>query len=286
MNKFHLEYRRLFNVILGTILYVVGVTFFIVPAKLITGGLTGYAVLAINYLEQFGYTINLGIATFLINIPVMYLGIKGVSRKFVMYTVISIVLQSILFGVIHIKNPVFTNDYIGSALFGGLFIGVGAGIALRSGASLGGMDVVSQYFAIKKQTSIAMVNLSVNGVLLVLSMIFFEPSVALYTFLGYIVTNVLVERIHTGYKRVKVEIITAYGEEVREKLLQTYSHGITITKGIGAFTGDEKSILIMVTQSHEVYDVRRSVLSVDEHAFITMTPVRHLNGKFNQIIIK
>jgi uncharacterized membrane-anchored protein YitT (DUF2179 family) len=223
-----------------------------VPAKLITGGLTGYAVLAINYLERFDMSFNLGIATFLINIPVMYLGLKGVSRKFVIYTIISITLQSILLGLINVEDPVFTNDYIGSALFGGLFIGVGAGIALRSGASLGGMDVVSQYFAIKRQTSIAMVNLSVNGVLLVLSMIFFEPSVALYTFLGYIVTNVLVERIHTGYKRVKVEIITAMGEEVREKLLLSYEHGITITKGVGAFTGDEKSILIMVTQSHEV----------------------------------
>ncbi len=286
MKKFHLEYRRLFNVLVGTILYVVGVTFFIVPAKLITGGLTGYAVLVINYLEQFGVTFNLGIATFLVNIPVMYLGLKGVSRKFVIYTIISIVLQSILFGLIKIENPIFTDDYIGSALFGGLFIGVGAGIALKAGASLGGMDVVSQYFAIKKQTSIAMVNLSVNGVLLIVSMIVFEPSVALYTFLGYIVSNVLVERIHTGYKRVKVEIITEKGEEVREKLLQSYEHGITITKGIGAFTGDEKSILIMVTQSHEVYDVKRSVLGIDEYAFITMTPVRHLNGKFNQIIIK
>lgn len=286
MKKFNLEYRRLFNVIFGTVLYVVGVTFFIVPARLITGGLTGYAVLAINYLEQFGFIINLGLATFLINIPVMYLGFRGVSRKFVIYTIISIVLQSIMFSVIDIQNPIFTNDYIGSALFGGLFIGVGAGIALKAGASLGGMDVISQYFAIKKQTSIAMVNLSVNGVLLVLSMIFFEPSVALYTFLGYIVTNVLVEKIHTGYKRVKVEIITDKGEDVREKLLQTYEHGITITKGIGAFTGSEKSILIMVTQSHEVYDLKRSVLSVDEYAFITMSPVRHLNGKFQQIIIK
>lgn len=284
--KFRLEYRRLLNVVIGTILYVVGVSFFIVPAKLITGGLTGYAVLGILFLEQYGLTFNLGIATFLINIPVIYLGLKGVSRKFITYTQISILLQSLMFAFIKVETPVFENDFIGSALFGGLFIGVGAGIALRAGASLGGMDVVSQYFAIKKQTSIALVNLSVNGVLLILSLLFFEPQIALYTFLGYLTTNILIERIHTGYKRVKVEIITARGEEVREKLLQSYEHGITISKGIGAFTGDEKSILLMVTQSHEVYDVRKSVLSVDENAFITMTPVRHLNGKFNQIIIK
>ncbi len=284
--KYRLEFRRLFNVILGTVLYVVGVSYFIVPANLITGGLTGYAVLVTSYLERFDIFFNLGIVVFVINIPVMILGIRGVSRKFVIYTVISILLQSLLFGFIQNPNPIFVNDLVGSAIFGGLFIGAGAGIALKSGTSLGGMDVVSQYFAIKKQTSIALVNLSTNGFLLVLSLLFFEPSVALYTLLGYITTNVLVEKIHTGYKRVRVEIITAHGDLVKEVLLASYEHGITISDGVGAFTGDSKKVLIMVTQSHEVYDIKKSVLKVDENAFITMTPVRHLNGKFNQIIIK
>lgn len=284
--KYRLEFRRLFNVILGTVLYVIGVSYFIVPANLITGGLTGYAVLVTSYLERFDIFFNLGIVVFIINIPVMILGIKGVSRKFVIYTVISILLQSLMFGFIKDPNPIFVDDLVGSAIFGGLFIGSGAGIALKSGTSLGGMDVVSQYFAIKKQTSIAMVNLSTNGFLLILSLLFFEPSVALYTLLGYITTNVLVDKIHTGYKRVRVEIITAHGELVKEVLLASYEHGITISDGVGAFTGDAKKVLVMVTQSHEVYDIKKSVLKVDENAFITMTPVRHLNGKFNQIIIK
>lgn len=284
--KYSLEFRRLFNVILGTILYVVGVSYFIVPAKLITGGLTGYAVLFTQYLERYDIFLNLGVVVFIINIPVMILGIKGVSRKFVLYTVISILIQSLMFGLIQDPTPIFDHDIIGSAIFGGMLIGAGAGVALKAGTSLGGMDVVSQYFAIRKQTSIAMVNLSTNGFLLVLSLIFFEPSVALYTLLGYIATNVLIEKIHTGYKRVKVEIITAQGELVKEVLLNSYTRGITTTEGAGAYTGDKKLILMMITQSHEVYDLRKSVLGVDPDAYITMTPVRHLNGKFNQIIIK
>ena len=286
MRKYKLEFRRLLNVLVGTGLYIYGVGFFIVPAKLITGGLTGYAVLITQYLSKLGFDLNLGIAVFIINIPVLILGIVGVSRKFVVYTMISIILQSVMFAIISNPNPVFSNDLVASSIFGGLFIGAGAGIALKSGASLGGMDVVSQYIAIKRQTSIGLVNLTSNGILLTLSLIFFEPSVALYTLLGYITTNVLIDKIHTGYKRVRVEIITAMGEEVKATLLNSYEHGITISDGIGAFTGNPKKILVMVTQSHEVYDLRKRVLEVDSQAFITMSPVRHLNGKFNQIIIK
>jgi len=286
LKKYQIEFRRLLNVVIGTILYVIGVGLFIVPAKLITGGLTGYSVLITHYLSGIGFDLNLGIAVFIINIPVLILGIVGVSRKFVVYTMISIVLQSIMFGLLANPEPIFANDLIASSVFGGLFVGAGAGIALKSGASLGGMDVVSQYFAIKKQTSIGLVNLTSNGILLTLSLIFFEPSVALYTLLGYITANVLIDKIHTGYKRVRVEIITAMGEEVKITLLDSYEHGITITDGVGAFTGDSKKILVMVTQSHEVYDLRNRVLAVDANAFITMSPIRHLNGKFNQIIIK
>jgi len=286
LRKYKLEFRRLLNVLVGTGLYIYGVGFFIVPAKLITGGLTGYAVLITQYLSKLGFDLNLGIAVFIINIPVLILGIVGVSRKFVVYTMISIILQSVMFAIISNPNPVFSNDLVASSIFGGLFIGAGAGIALKSGASLGGMDVVSQYIAIKRQTSIGLVNLTSNGILLTLSLIFFEPSVALYTLLGYITTNVLIDKIHTGYKRVRVEIITAMGEEVKATLLNSYEHGITISDGIGAFTGNPKKILVMVTQSHEVYDLRKRVLEVDSQAFITMSPVRHLNGKFNQIIIK
>lgn len=286
MKKYQLEFRRLLNVLVGTVLYVFGISYFIVPAKLITGGLTGYSVLLTQYLSNIGFDLNLGIAVFVINIPVLILGVIGVSRKFVVYTMISIVLQSILFGFGSPQLSIFGNDLVASAIFGGLFIGTGSGIALKSGASLGGMDVVSQYLAIKKQTSIGLVNLTSNAVLLTLSLLFFEPSVALYTLLGYITSNVLIDKIHTGYKRVRVEIITAKGDVVKEALLNSYEHGITIYEGEGAFTGDPKKILVMVTQSHEVYDLRRRVLGVDEFAFITMTPVRHLNGKFNQIIIK
>lgn len=284
--NFNFELKRLGYVLIGTLLYTFGIILFIAPANLLSGGINGIAMLIRLTLELLGYSINLGVLVLLFNIPVIILGIKGISRKFVYYSVVSIIIQVILFATISVATPVFGNDIIANATFGGIFIGVGAGITLRSGASLGGMDIISQFIAIRRQTSVGFISLITNGLLLSISLIFFEPTIALYTMLGFISTNIVVDRIHTGYKRVKLEIITSQGELVIEELLRSYQHGITVSEGYGAYTSQAKQILIMVTQAHEVYDVRKSVLKIDELAFITMSPIRHISGKFNQVIMK
>ncbi|QVK21470.1 YitT family protein [Mycoplasmatota bacterium] len=286
MSNFHLEARRLFIVGIATIVYVIGVGYFIVPAGLLTGGITGFSIIIKMLFSKIDINMNLGLLVFILDIPVLIIGLKGVSRKFFYYTMFSIILQSILLGVFTHSTSIFDGDVLADSIIGGMLVGVGSGIALRAGASLGGMDVISQFLSLKKKSSVGLINITANGILLLISIIYFEPQVALYTLLGYITASIIVDKIHTGYKRVKVEIITGEGLEVKDKLLASYEHGITMYDAVGAYTGNQKKILTMVTQSHEVYDVKKSVLSIDPDAFITITPVRHLNGKFNQIIIK
>ncbi len=286
MINFNLEIKRLCLVVAATSIYILGVAYFLVPAGLLTGGITGFSIIIRMFLAKADFNMNLGLMVFILNVPILIIGLRGVSRKFFYYTMISIILQAVLLGFFTGTELMLGGDLLANAIIGGMLVGAGSGIALKSGASLGGMDVLSQFLSLRKKTSVGLINLTANGVLLAISILFFEPDVALYTLLGYITMNIIVDKVHTGYKRVKVEIITATGEEVKAKLLSSYEHGITMYDAVGAYTGDAKTVLTMVTQSHEVYDVKRSVLSVDEHAFITITPVRHLNGKFNQIIIK
>jgi len=286
MKKYHIEIRRILMVTFATFLYAVGVGYFLVPADLLTGGITGFSLIARRLLLEGNIDVNIGLMIFVLNIPVLIIGLKGVSRKFFYYTMYSIILQSLFLGFFSRNVSLFPNDILADAIFSGLFIGAGAGIALRAGASLGGMDVISQFLSLRKKTSVGMINLTSNGLILIMSIVFFSPSVALYTLVGYITSNILLDRIHTGYKRVKVEIITNMGELVKEKLLKSYEHGITMYDAIGAYSNTHKKVLTMVTQSHEVYDVKKSVISIDQDAFITITPIRHLSGKFNQIIIK
>jgi uncharacterized membrane-anchored protein YitT (DUF2179 family) len=281
-----IEFKRLLTVTLGSFLAVFGLTFFIVPNELVSGGLTGYAFLTGYGLSLININVSLSVLVAIVNIPVMVLGFVGVSRKFVYYSMYSIVLQVFLIGLLENVAPIFGTDLFAGAIIGGLIVGVGAAITLKSGASLGGLDIVSQFFALKFNISVGYVSIVANGGILALAFLLFDPNIALYTLLMFVVVNMVVDRIHTAYKRVRLEIVTSNGEEVKQELISHYIRGITLVDGIGAYTGSKRTVLLMVTQAHEVYDVQKTILTIDPDAFISMTPVQLLAGKFNRVVIK
>lgn len=281
-----IEFKRLMTVTLGSFLAVFGLTFFIVPNELVSGGLTGYALLTRYGLSLMDIDVSLSILVAIVNLPVMVLGFIGVSRKFVYYSMYSIVLQVILIGLLENVDPIFGTDLFAGSIIGGLIVGVGAAITLKAGASLGGLDIVSQFFALKFNVSVGYVSIIANGGILALAFLLFNPNIALYTLLMFVVINMVVDRVHTAYKRVRLEIVTSSGDEVKQELISHYIRGITLMDGVGAYTGSKRTVLLMVTQSHEVYDVQKTILAIDPDAFISMTPVRLLAGKFNRVVIK
>jgi uncharacterized membrane-anchored protein YitT (DUF2179 family) len=284
--RLEFEIKRLLLVTLGTIIFVLGIAFFVLPAQLIPGGFTGIATLIQYGLSVLGLNVNIGLVILIVNIPVMILGLKGISKTFVYYSIYSIILQSFLLGLLGENPSLFGEDLLANSTLGGVFIGLGAAIALKSGASLGGMDILTQYLALKLQMSIGYIGLIINTGILVIALLIFDVQIAFYTLLMFAVTNQLVDRIHTAYKRVRLDIITTKAEEIKSILIQNSVRGITILEGIGAYTNQPRNILMMVMQVHEVYDIRKLIVSVDPEAFITMTPVRHLNGKFNRVIMR
>jgi uncharacterized membrane-anchored protein YitT (DUF2179 family) len=284
--RLEFEIKRLLLVTLGTVVFVFGIAFFVLPAQLIPGGFTGVATLIQYGLSLLNINVNIGLVILLVNIPVMILGLKGISKTFVYYSIYSILLQSFLFGFFNETQSLFGQDLLANSVLGGVFGGLGAAIALKSGASLGGMDILTQYLALKLQMSIGYIGLIINAGILVIALTIFDAQIAFYTLLMFAVTNQLVDRIHTAYKRVRLDIITNKAGDIKSILIQHSVRGITIMDGIGAYTSQPRNVLMMVMQVHEVYDIRKLIVSVDPDAFITMTPVRHLNGKFNRVIMK
>ena len=281
-----LELRRIVLVSLGTILSILGLTYFIIPSNLVAGGLTGYAILIQTGLASIGLTLNLGLLVAVVNIPVMILGFVGVSRKFVYYSLYSIALQVVLLGLIGSPEALLGADVLAGSIIGGLIVGVGAAISLKAGASQGGLDIVSQYISLRYQISIGYVSVFANAGILTIAFFFINPTSALYTLIMFVVANVVVDNLHTAYKRVRIEIVSSHGDDVKRALLAQFIRGITLIEGTGAFTGAQRKVMVMITQTHEVYDVQRTILDIDPDAFISMSPVRLLAGKFNRVVMK
>ena len=289
-------------VTISTIIYCMGVMWFLEPACLYSGGVTGVAQLLSNLCNLLtGKPLNLGIIVFLINIPVLVYGWKKVSKRFVICSVISIALQTLLmneffplldFGINTGVNPITnitiegsgtTMDLLLLSMMGGFVCGVGSSLALRYGTSTGGVDILAQAVSIKKNLSIGFMSLVVNVAIALLgAAVFGNPAVAFYTIVRIIVQSVVTDKIHTAYNFLKVEIITTKPEEISQKLIDDIGRGITILSAMGAYTHTEKSILETVISSYEVHRVIDDAKNIDPGAFITVSPVKAVAGNFKR----
>lgn len=289
-------------VTISTVIYCMGVMWFLQPASLYSGGVTGIAQLISNSCSRFfNFKIDLGLIVFLINIPILIFGWKKVSKRFVICSVISIILQTVLmneiipvidFGINTGLNPITGVTFPGSgsemdllllSFVGGFISGVGSSLALRYGTSTGGVDILAQAVSFKKNISIGFISLVVNVIIAILgALLFGNPAVAFYTIIRIIVQSVITDKVHTAYNFLKVEIVTTKTQEVSQLLLSDIGRGITIINAIGAYTHTEKSVLEIIISSYEMHRVIDDTKRIDPSAFITVSPVRRVIGNFKR----
>ena len=288
----------IFMVTISTIIYCLGVMWFLEPASLLAGGVTGTAQLVSTASKKFfNINLNLGILVFIFNVPIIIYGWKNVSKRFVICSLISIGLQTILmsgiipyadFGINTGLNPI-TNDIIPGngttmdlmllACMGGFVSGFGSALALRSGTSTGGFDILAQAVSFKKNISIGYLSLFINVTIAILGAILLNsPAVAIYTIVRIIVQSVVTDKVHTAYNYLRVEIITTHPEEIAHQLFADLGRGITTMKAEGAYTHSEKTILETIVSRYEVSKVIEDAKIHDQHAyyfFSTIFPIKN-----------
>lgn len=278
-------------VTISTVIYCFGVTWFLEPARLFSGGVTGIAQLIGAIFESFDihFVSNyLGVIVFLLNIPILIFGWTKVSKRFAVCSVISIGIQTLLLNnvipIIDLEiNQPETMDMLLLSFIGGFVCGVGSALALRYGTSTGGVDILAQAISFKKNVSIGFISLVVNVVVAILGAVVYKnPAIAFYTIVRIIVQSVVTDKVHTSYNYLKVEIITTKPEEVSRLLLTDIGRGITMVSAIGAYTHTEKSILETIISSYEVHRVIDDARKIDPGVFITVSPVKRVDGNFKR----
>ena len=293
-----------FITIVSTFVYCLGVMWFLEPADLYSGGVTGIAQLINNLIIfSFNYNkLNLGVLVLIINIPILIYGWNGVSKRFVVCSILSILLQTLFMSGILPKvnlginagvNPLTGSTYISGtvgemdilmlAMIGGFISGLGSSLALRYGSSTGGVDVLAQAVSFKKHISIGYMSLFVNIIVATLGAILAQnPAILFYTIVRIVVQSVVTDKVHTSYNNLKVEIITTKGDEIAELLIKKIGRGLTIFQGIGAYTHSEKTMLETVISSYEAHRVISLARSVDDKAFVSVSPIKMVVGNFKR----
>jgi uncharacterized membrane-anchored protein YitT (DUF2179 family) len=167
------------------------------------------------------------------------------------------------------------------AVIGGFVCGLGAALCLKAGGSTGGMDIVANFLQVKKQLPFTKIQSTVDTIIILSSIIISVENV-LFTLVRLVVYMTTIDRFYNIYKTNRIEIVTTHGEEVKTALLKYLKHGLTLYEGIGGYTGNAKTTIVVYASVYETPLYVEAVKEIDSKAFISVTKTKMIKGNYVQ----
>ncbi|WP_370295980.1 YitT family protein, partial [Rossellomorea marisflavi] len=249
-----LEAKKFFVVLVGAVLGAVAMNFFLIPANVYASGFTGMAQLLSSLLKEFTpFHLSTGILLFILNIPVTILGWMKVGRSFTIYSFVSVFLTSFFLEVIPVVE--LSPDILLNAVFGGVIAAVGVGLTLKYGASTGGMDIIAMILSRLKDRPVGTYFFIMNSIIIVSAGFLYGWEKSLYTLVTLYVTTRVIDAIHTRHEKLTAMIITKRTQELKDAIHAKLVRGITTVPAKGAFSGEDKEMLIIVISRYELYEL-------------------------------
>ncbi|AYV71833.1 membrane protein [Niallia circulans] len=265
--------KRIFFIIIGSILMGIGIEEFLVPNKILDGGIVGISII-LSHLSG----AKLGYFIFLLNIPFFYIGYKQIGKTFTLSTMLGITVLSLTTILLH-DVPVFTSDLLLATVFGGIILGIGVGIVLRFGGSLDGTEVLALLFSKKSPFSVGEIIMFFNVFIFISAGFVFSWNRAMYSLIAYFIAFKVIDIVIAGLDESKsVWIISDHSEIIGETILARLGRGVTYLKGEGAYTGDTKKVIFCVINRLEEAKLKTIIEELDPAAFLAVANISEVRG--------
>lgn len=275
---FTLKLKNIFFILLGSAIFSFGIVHFNMQNNLAEGGFTGITLLLYFLFNWDPSYINL-----LLNIPLFIIGWRLLGRNVFLYTLIGTIAVSVflwIFQRYQINMPL-KDDLTLAALFAGVFIGVGLGIIFRFGGTTGGVDIIARLVHKYVGWSMGKTMFLFDVVVITLSLIFYLTyQEAMYTLVAVFVGARVIDFMQEGaYSARGAIIISEKNEEIADRIMSEMERGVTVLKGHGSYSKQEKEVLYCVVGRNEIVLLKRVITSVDPHAFVSVTMVHDVLGE-------
>lgn len=278
---------ELCNIIVGSFLFSIAINLFIVPSNLYNGGFLGMSQvirhILVNYFYMnFGSFDISGILYLLINIPILYIAYSKLGRSFFIKTILSVVVNTFFLSIIKSPKTPLVNDILSACIIGGIIAGFGMGITLRAGGSGGGLDVIGVYYT-KKYPDFTVGRISITFNLFVYGVcaLLFNIPTVIYSIIYTTFSYLICDKTHHQNIMVTIMIFTKV-DGIDNLILEKLNRGVTSWQGNGAYTHEDKKILLIVASKYEANFIRKIVNKADPNAFIIINEGVSVIGNFEK----
>ena len=264
------------QIIVGATLVGIGVNLFFVPNQVVSGGVTGIAILL-----HYAFGTPVGLVTLILNLPLLAIGWKWAGgMKFLARTAVAVVVLSL---TIDLTGPYLTPptaDRLLVICYGGLLDGLGLGLVFRGRGTTGGTDVIARIIH-------RFLGLGIGQTLLLLNIAIFAAAafqfgaeaVMVALALAFISSRVL-DTVQAGFSLSRqAMIITDNPNDIRDTIFSNLNRGVTMIEAQGGFTGKPRPIIYVVVGAHEVGRLKLRVAEVDPNAFVAISSAQEVFGE-------
>lgn len=269
---------NLFLITTGALVVSIGIKSLAVPHELIAGGVFGLAAL-FYYITGI---LDPGWINLLLNIPLFLFAWFKVSRRFFLYSVYATAATTVFYAVVTVPIPVENQLY--ASIASGVATGFGAGLVLRSLGSNGGLDVIAVFLFQRYNIGIGRVYLIFNSLLFCGSLTQLPLDVIIASLIMVFITSLVVEQTLSMFSQRKVVfIISNHAEEISNDILTQLRQSATFLKGFGAYSRQEKNVLMTVVNNVQLKKLEELTFTHDENAlFIVENTFSVIGASFSR----
>ncbi len=286
-------------VLIGTFVMAAGFVFFIDPHGIVPGGVYGTAIvinkltqgmfpngffgLFVETFHQYKDGIPIGLVSWLINIPLLIIGVKVLGPRFGIKTIIGFTACSYFIDLLTSiwgLDPL-VKDVLLSCIFGGLLIGVGLALIFKARATTAGSDIIAMIIAKYTNLPLGQLLIYVDSVIVLLGLLAFNDwQIPLYSWVTIFITGKAIDLVMDGadYNKALI-IISNEHEKIKEKILTDFDRGGTYFHGEGMWSGEKKKIIYTIVSRREMSILKKYISDIDSSAFITVMSTSEILGE-------
>lgn len=263
--------------LIGSLIYGIGIYMFVVPANIAPGGASGIALM-VNFVTG----LPVGTLTLVLNVPLLILAWFYLSKKFAVSTAITTAVCSFMLDfVVPLFIPVYAGDRLLCSLYGGVLVGAGMALIFIAGSTTGGTDILG-YILQKKRPhmSIGRALMIVDGIILAASIfVFGNIEAALFGLISlFVQTKVIDAIIYGGEVGSMATIVTSNPDEITEKVISELDRTATLLPAKGAYSRKDTSVLLCTVRKSQFSRLKKIVYDADPNAFVMVTDTSEVFG--------